>query len=132
MKTSLKSLCVLLFFITHIINASFSQTRIEGLITDLSGKPFPSANVILIQSADSVMVKGTISDARGSYFFENILPGKYRITASFIGYQQFYTEPIDITTAGTIKQGPIRLKELGVNLDEVVVSAKKPLYELKA
>jgi len=131
MKTSLKSFCVLLFFTTQTISASFSQTRIEGLVTELSGKPFPSANVILIRAVDSSMVKGTISDAKGRYFFENILSGRYRITASFIGYQQFYTEPIDITRAGTIKQTPIRLKELGVNLNEVVVSAKKPLYEQK-
>lgn len=131
MKSRIKPIAVLLFVMTYHLSASMAQVRIQGIVTDISGKPFQAANVILINARDSVMIKGTISDSNGSYSFENIKAGKYRITANFIGFKQVYTT--EFTLEGSpINVAPIRLEEMGVNLNEVVISAKKPLYELKA
>ena len=120
-----------LVLMTPLLTDLFAQTKVQGLVTDVNGKTFHGANVILIHARDSQMVKGTITTTSGSYQFENIYPGNYRITANFIGYKQFYSDVLTISGSEAITIAPIKLEELGVNLDEVVISAKKPLYELK-
>lgn len=127
-----KTALVLLLLMTQSLITVVAQTRIQGLVTDVNGKPFHSANVILIQARDSQMVKGTITTSSGTFQFDNVKPGNYRITANFIGYKQFYTDLLNISGPDATTIAPIKLEELGVALNEVVISAKKPLYELKS
>src|SRR5690349_15993509 len=108
-----------------------AQSGIRGKVTDKNRKAVPGANVVLLGAKHSAMVKGAIAAADGSYTLENIRPGEYRITGSFIGFKQFYSAEFTLTESPGTKDFPVRLEEIGVNLEEVVISAKKPLYEQK-
>ena len=52
-----------------------SQTLVHGTIKDANGKLLQFANVLLLKSTDSSLVKGIISDPSGKYSFENIKNG---------------------------------------------------------
>ena len=109
-----------------------AQTKISGMILDSSDKPIGFANVILLNPSDSAMVKGTLSTEQGRYTFENIKSGKYLITATYLGSKQFYTAVFNISDKQDhLELVPIKLDEADVKLNEVVISAKKPLYEQK-
>ena len=73
-----------------------------------------------------------ISDASGKYFFENIKKGKYLVTATFTGMNQRYTKIFEITS-GTkeINIATIYLKNENIQLKNVTVAVKKPMFEQK-
>lgn len=109
-----------------------AQTKISGIVLDSSDKPVGFANVILLNPSDSTMVKGTLSTEQGKYTFENIKLGKYLITATYLGNKQFYTAVFNISDKQDhLELVPIKLDESDVKLNEVVISAKKPLFEQK-
>lgn len=130
MESMLKMACVLSLLIVQGLAAA-AQSVVRGKVTDNNNKAVAGANVVLLSARDSAMVKGTITASDGSYSLEKINPGTYRITGSFIGHKQFYSAEFSLSASEGSKDVPVRLEELGVNLNEVVISAKKPLYEQK-
>lgn len=109
-----------------------AQTTIRGLVIDGKGKPVAFANVVLLRSADSSMVKGMVTSSNGSYLFENVKAGKYRITSTFLGYKQVYSPEFTVEAIPqVINIAPMSLAELGLELREVNVTGQKPLFEQK-
>ena len=54
-----------------------SQTLIRGSIKQPDGKAVQFASVFLLKHDDSSLIKGSVSDAAGKFFFENIRSGMY-------------------------------------------------------
>lgn len=109
-----------------------AQSNIHGKIEDDNDKPVQYANVLLLQSSDSLLVKGTITDAAGKYSFENIKKGTYRITASFTAMEQVYTVAFETTAdKKEIDKGVIHLKNVAVQLNNISVAKNKPMFEQK-
>jgi hypothetical protein len=125
----------LLLSITVFLFLSFQQIQaqsVKGTIKDANSKPLQFANVLLLKSADSSLIKGMITDATGKYFFENIKVEKYLITATFTGMTQVYTNPFEITLdKKETDLGIISLKNEDVKLKDVSISVKKPMFEQK-
>lgn len=57
------------------------------------------ANVLLLNSRDSTLVKGAVSDEKGAYIIENVRPGTYLLLVTMVGYYKAYAP------AFTIKEG---------------------------
>src|SRR6266498_549151 len=110
----------------------YAQSKIHGSVIDLNGKPIPSANVLLLNSADSSLVKGTVTNNAGIYYFDKIAIGKYFIASTYTGLEQHYTSLLHIiTTHDDIEAGTLKLLQNNAVLTNVTVFAKKPLYEQK-
>jgi len=126
----LSAFFIFLFLFFHC--ASAQTATITGIIKDSGGKPLQYANVLLLKSFDSSLVKGTISDSSGQYSFENIEKGKYFITASLTGMEQAFTKIFEIIPGkNEIDQGVLYLRSNGAELKNVTVAAKKPMFEQK-
>ncbi len=109
-----------------------SQSVIQGNIETSDEKPLQFANVLLLKSADSSLVKGVISDTSGKYSFKNIRNGRYLVTASFTGMKQVYSQTFEITAdKKTINAGILLLGNGNVQLKDVTVAVKKPMFEQK-
>ncbi|MGV3587865.1 MAG: TonB-dependent receptor domain-containing protein [Adhaeribacter sp.] len=119
------------FLLSWLINSNaFGQTIIKGNVQEESGKPFPFANVLLLNAQDSALVKGTLSGETGLYRFENIKPGSYLIASSAVGYKQTYSKFFLIEAGeSTYQLNALVLKGSARELQEVSVMAKKPLLE---
>ena len=136
----LKKLMIICFWISGSILSihpslgaqNNDKTIIKGLITDRSLQPINNVSVILLRVKDSSLVKGSIADANGKFSFINIPFGKYYITASMLQYQAASTSTIvidaehaDVNVPSLILQSETR------QLETVIVSAKKPMFEQK-
>nr|MBA2248975.1 TonB-dependent receptor [Chitinophagaceae bacterium] len=109
-----------------------SQSVIQGTIETLDDKPLQFANVLLLKSADSSLVKGVISDTSGKYSFKNNQNGNYLITATFTGMRQVYSQSFEITSdKKAINAGILYLGNGNVQLKDVTVAVKKPMFEQK-
>jgi hypothetical protein len=83
-------------FLIIVCQHVFAQSRVSGFIVDKDLKGVGQANVLLLKTADSSLVKGMITADDGSFAFENIDRGRYVITSTFSGYEQVYSDSFEI------------------------------------
>ncbi|MEO0333170.1 MAG: carboxypeptidase-like regulatory domain-containing protein, partial [Bacteroidota bacterium] len=113
-----------------IVQALYSlqaQTSLSGEVKDLSNHPVSFANVLLLHSTDSSLVKGAISDTNGTFLLET-QAGDYILHITSVGYQSASSQ-LKVTRAPKQYLGTLYLAENTQQLDEVVVKGKKPLFE---
>jgi hypothetical protein len=108
-----------------------SNGIVKGTVMDVNGKPLSFANVLLLFSADSTLVKGDVTDMDGNYNFEAVSSGDYIVSISMIGYADFYSESFALQEAATKNLSPITISENAKLLSEVEVVEKKALFEQK-
>src|SRR6185436_16159744 len=91
-----KILLTLTVFFSFLVSG-FADTVISGTINEENKKPVPFANVVLINAADSNVVKVSITDENGKYKFEEISGGKYLVLVAQMGFEKKYSEVLEIT-----------------------------------
>lgn len=108
------------------------QVVIRGQLADAKGEPIATATVLLLNAADSILVKGTFSDNNGGYQFENITPGKYFLSISHVSFVPVNLDTFLLTReSASIDNGTKVLEPLPSTLSAVTVVSKRPLYEQK-
>jgi iron complex outermembrane receptor protein len=116
-----------LVFTLVAFQLSAKPTDIHGVVTDKQNKSVEFANVVLLNSTDSSLVKAALTDESGKFTFEGIGAGNYILIVAQIGYQK-YSTPVNLNGSGL--DLPVIILENGaVNLKETTVSATKPLIE---
>lgn len=111
---------------------SFSQdlVSVEGLVKDVK-QNIPGATVLLYSSTDSSLVSSAMTNESGKYNFKT-KSGDYYIVATSMGYNKVNTNPIKLNGEKSYSVPSILLKETTNNLNEVVVTAARPVLERKA
>lgn len=112
-----------LLFLVLVISATTAfgqQGLIRGAILDKgNGEPLMFTNVV-VSNVDPV--KGTQTDLDGKYEIE-LMPGKYDLEVSYLGYATKKITDIDVTAAGVVVVDFL-MEEAGVVLEEAVVQAR--------
>lgn len=107
----------------------YAQNTVTGKILTAEGQPLEFANVLLLSPADSSLVSGNITDAAGAYTLTDVAAGDYLLSATMIGYTQFFV-PFEVENKKNVAPD-LTLAEDAAQLEEVVVTAKKPPFEQK-
>ena len=122
--------CASKFFVLKLINkfcftilcvllsgsALGQQFSIAGKIFDETNQPIAYTNIIVLKTQDSTIVTGTTSDDFGKFTLNAIDSGNYIIKASFISYEDNYS---NITVKADLQMPSIILKESFETLSEV-------------
>ncbi|MEO6721760.1 MAG: TonB-dependent receptor [Ferruginibacter sp.] len=109
-----------------------AQSKIVGQVVDKTGKAIVNANVLLLKSVDSSLVKGMVSSQAGTYSFENIAPGNYLISSTCASHAQRYTSRFSVGNNKTQTDlGQLKLMEATLQLGTVKVTARRPVFEQK-
>ncbi|WP_151999245.1 MULTISPECIES: outer membrane beta-barrel protein [unclassified Imperialibacter] len=111
----------------HISVTAFCQ--LSGKLIDANEEGIPFANVLLLHTADSSLIKGAVSDESGKFNVGGIPRGQYFLRFSAVGFKTLETQPIDIGNREALNLGAITLLTDDVQLEYVVVRAEKPLYQ---
>ncbi|HPI37891.1 MAG TPA: TonB-dependent receptor [Ignavibacteriaceae bacterium] len=118
---------LLVLFLSFYSLVAFGQEpgSIAGNIVDAkTGEPIPGVNIILRGT-----YYGAATDIKGNFRINNVNPGTYNITVSFIGYQTLQYTGVQIESKKTY-QMDIKLEESILTLDQdVVVIGEKPLMD---
>jgi len=123
----------LLIVFTLIIFTSPStraQENVSGHVMGDDGNVLPFANALLLNVKDSKLIKGAITNEQGDYLLTNIPKGEYIITISFTGFTEKSSDPFKFDGNANFVVPTITLSE-SIALDEVMITAKKPLYAQK-
>lgn len=103
---------------------------IGQVIDQTTNLPIEYANLVLLQSSDSTQVTGTITNKDGQFVLESIRSGKYLMTISFIGYETFQLDNIEITRqSGLLDLEEIKLVPTSYQLEGATVIANKTPIE---
>jgi len=125
------SILILGFLLIQVMPGSLrAQTKVFGALADASGSPVIAATVLLLNSSDSALVKGTVTNETGKYSFDNISAGKYFITFSHTGFSPGKTAVFEIQSNNeNVNQGVLKLGPAESVLANVTVVGKRPLFE---
>ncbi|ADY50837.1 TonB-dependent receptor plug [Pseudopedobacter saltans DSM 12145] len=107
--------------------------KISGVIIDsLTKTPVDYAAVSLSAVKQTKSINGALADDKGAFKLEKVVPGKYRLTISFIGYNTKIIEPITTTNSKPdLNLGTIILVPSNKILQEVVVEGQANIIENK-
>jgi len=128
----MKNLFTLLFALCVSIT-TFAQKgtgTISGKLLEDSGGPAAFVTLMLLDK-DSTMVKADFSKDDGSFSFLNITPNEYKLQVSSIQYQGYSSEIFSLKEGETKNLPKISLTASVKELDEVQISASKPMIEIQ-
>lgn len=129
-KTSL----ILLLFSCFLPTVPAQTGNVSGRVKDqqsLSGIPF--ANVVLVKASDSTQITGTASTDSGRFQFKRIPAGTYFIQVAVLGYHRNNSPLFSIDPEHReIELEDIEMTPSSIQLDKVVVRAKRPMMEMEA
>ncbi len=132
MKTFFLQYTLLLLLLCTSLQNMQAQNQITGAIHDGSHNPLPFATVLLLNAADSSLVRGAFSTEQGMYVFENVAAGKYLLDFSMLGFEHDFSATFFLNENATKKVVETAvLQESSSTLAEVMVMAKRPFLEQK-
>lgn len=108
----------------------YAQQNVKGIAKE-SQNPVPFATVAILHAKDSSLAKANYSNENGTFAFNGIENGKYLISITGIGYKKFISAAFDVADKD-IDLGILQVSKETSQLDEVVVTTKKPLVEVLA
>lgn len=118
-------------FISGISLSAYAQNTytVSGTMKDNKGSALSHVTVSLLLAKDSSLVKSEISNAVGK--FEMSVPAKqaYQLLYSIVGFQSKYSEPF---TLDRDRNFTVSLQTSSKKLEDVSVTARKPMIEIKA
>ena len=127
MKKKYFSLLLILFSAASLHAKDFPV--VSGKVNDSQNQPAAFANVILLNAADSAIIKAALSNEAGEYQFENIEAGKYIVLVSQIG-NKYYSAPFSVVEGQEdVQVASITLPENALTLNEAIVTAYRPFIE---
>ena len=108
------------------------QGTINGTILDELQKPVDYATIGLFKTADSSLVKTTLTGEGGKFQFIAVKTGSYYLKVNRMGFATHKDKPFNISDNQlTIEFPKINLKSEGKTLKTVNITAVKPLIERK-
>ncbi|HNQ66875.1 MAG TPA: outer membrane beta-barrel protein [Bacteroidales bacterium] len=120
------------FLISLILFTLFYQTSsgqenrhysISGVLMDsTSSQPIEFASVAIYKMPDTLLITGTITNAKGEFVLNKLESGKYVLISSFVGYQA-KTKNVIINNASVNLAEPVYLTNSLLLLNEVQITA---------
>ena len=99
--------------------------RLSGCVQDENRQPVEVANVLLKQAKDSTYITGMLTDTQGCFSFAQPL-GEYLLHITLIGSEDLY---VPVVLQGNKNVGELTLKSSSALLDEVTVTAARPVIK---
>jgi outer membrane receptor protein involved in Fe transport len=103
---------------------------VSGTVMEkMSGNAVEFATVVIKAKSDSTILQGTVTDKNGKFKIDNIPFGDYKVTVSFIGFNNSVTPVFSIDALHQdIKLGTLLISGSTSALDEVVVKSERSTY----
>jgi len=124
----IKKAILAFYFISSLLvgfQANAQNISIEGTIMDsVLSKTLTSATVSLANAKDSSLINFTRANDDGFFQFKNIVPGKYLLSVSYIGYQPLWLG-IKMGTTNKLSLGNIYMTDAS-QISTVTVTARRP------
>ena len=118
---------IISFFLLIPFSAFSEDAEVKGTLFDAALKiPVEMATVRLSRLPDSTFISGTASDKDGLFKLSELVPGKYFIHITYLGYQSVYKNIEIKALSDRVDLGRLVLYSADTQLKEAVVVGKQP------
>nr|NQU93591.1 TonB-dependent receptor [Bacteroidota bacterium] len=126
-KSFIKHLFFLQISVLFSLTVSSQNQVITGKVVEMSTRePMQFASVTLFEEADTIAaIQGSATDGDGNFMFEQVKPGNYFVSVSFIGYKNARTSIFkheEFTKLGTIE-----IEASEILLEDVIITGKQDI-----
>jgi hypothetical protein len=119
-------------FVPEFTHAQPATSKISGQVTDAAKKPVDGATITLVTAKDSVLIKTELAETDGTFVFEQIKDGDYKIVITAVGFKNYHSQAISISPQNIVIALPaIALRPTGAELKGVAITAQKSFVEHK-
>jgi len=135
----MKRIFLLIAFFGAILSAqaqipstgSTIKGRISGTIIDsITKKPVDYATISLSRSGGKAILNGTLTDEKGNFKINDVAPGNYKLSITFIGYPTKVIDPVTTTPGKPDNNvGNIVIAPSSKTLGAVTVTGQTPVIE---
>ena len=120
----------IIFLILCGLSLNAQTLSLKGKLEDESGQQVLYANISLHRIVDSGLVKVEISDAEGRFEFLNLVPDRYKVSISYVGYEE-RTQEVDMMNNQNKDLGKLALNPSVLQLQAATVIASRVMVEVK-
>ena len=117
--------------LTSITHSAFAQSKvsISGSVKNDTDQPLIGSTVVLLQSADSVLVSFAMTDNQGNFEIKRVASGKYILQISYLGFEKTNKNLTIQADQGDIAIGTINLKSTETMLEQVDIEGQRtPIF----
>jgi outer membrane cobalamin receptor len=107
------------------------NSEVRGRIVSAKGSNLEFVTVNILRESDTIPLRTVVSDTAGVFVFKEVPQGSYSLTATLVGFKKHQEAAFKVTPGGPLNLGNIVLAETAGTLNQVVVTAKRPLIERK-
>ncbi len=125
---TMKKCCMLFASLLLTVQLS-SQARITGQVFDEAGEAVFYGNVLLLSAQDTQLIRGTLTEEDGTFELNRIPTGDYLVAADALGYGTAYSTSFSLAADQQVELPAFQLQVTATALNEVTVTARKPLFQ---
>jgi ABC-type molybdate transport system ATPase subunit len=122
---------ILFLLLLASITMGAGAQQVSGTARDAEGNAVNGATISLMKDTGTTVLKLAVTKEDGLYSFKEITPGSYRVAISHVAYQPMQSLPFTVTDAD-VTVPEIKLNKASGDMKNVVVTARKPMVEVKA
>ncbi|MBL4747097.1 MAG: TonB-dependent receptor [Flavobacteriaceae bacterium] len=128
----MKQAIIILLCIQGLFSSLYASETgsITGNIIDMNTEALPYASVVL-KNINTDTTSGTMSDDNGYFYFNNIQPGSYQISVSYMGLTSYQSAIITLRKGERIEIKDITLQASKNILSEVVIQGSNTISVIK-
>jgi hypothetical protein len=120
-------------FCLSLPHAGFSQGgfgSVSGTAADASGAVLPGVTVTLSNPGTIGGNQVAVTDARGTYQFPRLVPGRYSVKGELVGFRAFVVEGVTVNAQATSRADLVL--QVDTVQESVTVSSEAPLLDTTA
>src|SRR5262245_46309691 len=123
---ALRTLPMLLLFVSSALAQTTGTATIVGAVTDPTGSVVAGAKITVV-NVNTSFVHHSVTTPEGTYYIPNLNPGTYQLTIEAAGFRTYVRDGIILRTA---EQPRLDVQlEVGTMAESVQVTAAAPLLE---
>ncbi len=127
-----KALILTMAWLCCYLMTTAQSGQVKGQLLDHDQAPVVYANVVLHLTEDSSIVKVEPSDESGHFSFQNMRPGHYYLSASYVGMSPLRIPNLILRGDDQLDLGAISFGSMAVDLQTATVTAQRAILEVKA
>jgi iron complex outermembrane receptor protein len=126
---------ILFFIIFSLAVADQASAKIDntisGKVKDEHNQPLDAVTVSLLRATDSTLLKVALTDTSGTFEMERDLKGEFLLSYTSVGYKNAYSKVFKLENDQDIEIPATSLISEQKTLQEVTVTTRKPMIEVK-
>lgn len=109
-----------------------SKSTVNGNVQDHNGKALQSVTVSLLNAKDSSLVKADVTDSDGQFELSIVNEGNFLLSYTILGFEKKFSDRFELKPGKKHNAGTMSLAVAAKKLQDVTVTSRKPMIEVKA